>query len=147
MAIKRIEGGSRMSEAVIHNGTVYLSGSTADNLDQDIKGQTRETLGYIEHMLRKCGTSKSNLLSAVVWIKTFQDFPGMNAEWDKWVDPKNTPVRATVHSAELFDPRVLVEIKVIAALPDRPAKAARKPVAKRQTAKRQTTKRKAAKRR
>jgi enamine deaminase RidA (YjgF/YER057c/UK114 family) len=119
MGIKRIEVGSRMSEAVIHNGTVYLSGSAADSLDADITVQTRETLDYIDQMLAKCGTDKSHLLSALVWIKSFDDFAGMNAVYDKWIDPKNPPVRACVHSAELYDSRVLVEIKVIAAMPER----------------------------
>lgn len=129
MGIKRIDVGARMSEAVIHNGTVYLSGSAADNLDAGIAEQTKETLAYIDHMLAKCGTNKSHLLSALVWIKTFNDFAGMNAVWDGWIDPKNPPVRACVHSAELYDPRVLVEIKVIAALPPsaaRPAPAPRR---------------------
>ena len=121
MAIKRIDVGARMSEVVVHNGTVYLSGSAADSLDRDITVQTKETLAYIDEMLKKAGTNRSHLLSALVWIKSFSDFDAMNAVWDKWIDPKNPPVRACVHSAELYDPRVLVEIKVIAALPERAA--------------------------
>ncbi|MFO0998072.1 MAG: RidA family protein [Alphaproteobacteria bacterium] len=143
MAIKRIDVGSRMSEAVVHNGTVYLSGSAADSLDADITVQTKETLAYIDQMLKKAGTSKSHLLSALVWIKSFADFGAMNKVWDKWIDPKNPPVRACVHSAELYDPRVLVEIKVIAALPERPA--ARKPA--RPAPRRMTARRPAARRR
>lgn len=128
MAIKRIDVGTRMSEAVVHNGTVYLSGSAADSMDADITVQTQETLAYIDQMLAKAGSDKSKLLSAVIWIKSFKDFAAMNAVWDKWVDPKNPPVRACVHSAELFDDRCLVEIKVIAAVNERPAprKAARR---------------------
>lgn len=121
MAIKRIDMGTRMSEAVVHNGTVYLSGSAADSMDADITVQTQETLAYIDQMLAKAGSDKSKLLSAVIWIKSFKDFAAMNAVWDKWVDPKNPPVRACVHSAELFDDRCLVEIKVIAATNGRSA--------------------------
>ena len=121
MAIKRIDVGSRMSEVVVHNGTVYLSGSAADSLDRDITVQTKETLAYIDEMLKKAGTNRSHLLSALVWIKSFSDFDAMNAVWDTWIDPKTPPVRACVHSAELYDPRVLVEIKVIAAMPERAA--------------------------
>lgn len=128
MAIKRIDVGTRMSEAVVHNGTVYLSGSAADSMDADITVQTQETLAYIDQMLAKAGSDKSQLLSAVIWIQSFKDFAAMNAVWDKWVDPKNPPVRACVHSAELFDDRCLVEIKVIAAVKERaaPRKAARR---------------------
>lgn len=146
MAIKRIDVGTRMSEAVVHNGTVYLSGSAADSMDVNITVQTQETLAYIDQMLAKAGSDKSKLLSAVIWIKSFKDFAAMNAVWDKWVDPKNPPVRACVHSAELFDDRCLVEIKVIAAAGEgrsalrraarRPASARRAPAKKGKKAKR-----------
>ena len=39
----------------------------------------------------------------------------MNAEWDKWVSPGNTPARATVE-AKLAGPEYTVEIMVTAAL-------------------------------
>ncbi len=43
--IKRIETGPRMSEAVVHNGVVYLAGQVADDASQDIAGQTPGRLG------------------------------------------------------------------------------------------------------
>jgi enamine deaminase RidA (YjgF/YER057c/UK114 family) len=39
----------------------------------------------------------------------------MNSVWDAWVDPSNTPARATVE-ARLATPRYLVEIMVVAAI-------------------------------
>ncbi len=39
----------------------------------------------------------------------------MNAAWDAWVDPVNTPARATVE-AKLAQQKFLVEIAVVAAL-------------------------------
>ena len=39
--IVRIDTDSRLSRAVIYSGTVYLSGVTASDCDQDIKGQTQ----------------------------------------------------------------------------------------------------------
>ena len=114
MGIKRIDVGSRMSEAVIHNGTVYLSGSAADSLDSDITVQTQETLDYIDQMLAKCGTDKSHLLSALVWIKSFDDFAAMNAVYAEFFK-KDPPARSTVQVAKL--PRdVRVEIDVVAVL-------------------------------
>jgi enamine deaminase RidA (YjgF/YER057c/UK114 family) len=41
-------------------------------------------------------------------------FAQMNAEWDSWVSPGNTPARATVE-ARLASPKYGVEIMVIAA--------------------------------
>ena len=39
----------------------------------------------------------------------------MNAVWDAWVDPANSPARATVET-RLAAPKYLVEITVIAAV-------------------------------
>ncbi len=41
-------------------------------------------------------------------------FNEMNAEWDAWVSPGNTPARATVE-AKLANPKYNVEIMVVAA--------------------------------
>jgi enamine deaminase RidA (YjgF/YER057c/UK114 family) len=39
----------------------------------------------------------------------------MNAAWDAWIDPANTPARATVE-ARLATPKYLVEIMAVAAI-------------------------------
>ncbi len=46
-------------------------------------------------------------------MKTFGE---MNAVWDAWVSPGNTPARATVQSPALAAPGYDVEIMVTAAL-------------------------------
>jgi len=43
-----------------------------------------------------------------------RNFAAMNEVWDKWIDPKNPPARATVESA-LASPDALVEIMCTAA--------------------------------
>jgi enamine deaminase RidA (YjgF/YER057c/UK114 family) len=43
-----------------------------------------------------------------------RDFATMNEAWDSWVDPENTPARATVE-ARLARPNLRVEMMVIAA--------------------------------
>ena len=37
------------------------------------------------------GSSKSKLLSANTWITDMANFAEMNAVWDAWVAPGNTP--------------------------------------------------------
>src|SRR5690606_19009364 len=69
MPIRRLHTETRYSEAVIHNGAVYLSGQLADDLDGDIRQQTRETLASIERLLEEAGTSKARLLSATIHLK------------------------------------------------------------------------------
>jgi enamine deaminase RidA (YjgF/YER057c/UK114 family) len=118
MDIRRIDltqpPGPRMSRAVVRGDTVYLAGLTAGDTTQDVKGQTRQILDKIDSYLAQAGTSKSNLLSANLWIKDMALFADMNSVWNGWVDPENAPARACV-KAEMARPEVLVEIMVTAA--------------------------------
>jgi enamine deaminase RidA (YjgF/YER057c/UK114 family) len=114
MSIKRHDAGSILSQAVEHGETVYLAGVVAKNLDADVKGQTREILGEIDRLLAKCGSDKSKLLSATIWVTDIRNRVPMNEVWTAWTDPKNLPARACVE-ARLADPRALVEIMVTAA--------------------------------
>jgi enamine deaminase RidA (YjgF/YER057c/UK114 family) len=115
MAIERHDVGPRMSKAVVHGNTVYLAGIVADNpKGKSVKEQTQDILGQIEGFLKKAGTDKSKLLSANIWITDMAEFAEMNAVWDAWVAPGNTPARATVQ-ARLASPDYKVEIMVVAA--------------------------------
>jgi enamine deaminase RidA (YjgF/YER057c/UK114 family) len=103
----------RMSKVVVHNGIVYMSGQT-DTASPDITGQTKNVLAKIDDLLAQAGTSKSNLLTASIWLKDIEsDFKEMNATWGDWLDPENKPVRATVQSP-MARPQILVEIQVSA---------------------------------
>ncbi|MDF3852886.1 RidA family protein [Paracoccus sp. P2] len=112
-AIKRIETGPRMSQAVIHNGTVYLAGQVGKP-GEPVAEQTREVLAQIDRLLAECGSDKTRILSAQVWLADMADFAEMNAVWDAWVAPGHAPARATGESA-LATPDYKVEIIVTAA--------------------------------
>lgn len=112
--ITRIEAGSRMSKAVVHGDTVYLAGIVADDNSQDVTGQTRQILAEIDRLLALAGTDKSKLLRANIWLSDIATFGQMNAVWDAWVSPGNTPARATVE-ASLATPDYKVEIMVVVA--------------------------------
>ena len=115
MAIERHEVGPRMSKAVVHGNTVYLAGIVADNpKGKSVKEQTQDILRQIDGLLAKAGTDKSKLLSANIWITDMANFGEMNAVWDAWEAPGNTPARATVE-ARLAAPDYKVEIMVVAA--------------------------------
>ena len=116
MSIKRLGVGKRMSEAVIHGGKVYLSGFVADKtVGKPVKEQTADILSQIDATLAKAGTDKSKLLKANIWLTDIGKFAQMNAAWDAWVSPGNTPARATVES-KLAAPGLDVEIMVEAAI-------------------------------
>ena len=114
MSVTRINAGARMSSAVVHGNTVYLAGLTADDAKADVKGQTKQILDKVDKFLKEAGTDKSKLLSANIWITDMANFNEMNAVWDSWVSPGNTPARATVE-AKLAAPGYHVEIMVVAA--------------------------------
>ena len=115
MTIERIKPGPRMSGAVVHGNTVYLAGQVASNATgQSVTEQTKDILSIIDGLLKGAGTDKSKLLMANIWLTDMATFPEMNAVWDAWVAPGNTPARATVE-AKLAAPQFKVEIAVIAA--------------------------------
>ena len=113
--IKRFEIGKRMSQAVVHGNTVYLAGQVAEDPVNSVGDQTRQILVKIDHLLKQAGSDKSKILSANIWLADIKRFDEMNAVWDAWVSPGNTPARATVE-ASLARPVNLVEIMVVAAL-------------------------------
>ena len=115
MTINRHNAGPRMSGAVMHGDTVYLAGQVARDGSTSVKAQTEQILKQIDELLRAAGSSKSKLLSTTIYLASMATFDEMNAVWDAWVDPKNTPARATVE-AKLASPKYLVEIMVTAAI-------------------------------
>jgi enamine deaminase RidA (YjgF/YER057c/UK114 family) len=102
-----------MSQAVIHNGTVYLAGQVAKGAT--VKEQTTAILRQIDALLKQAGTDKSKLLSATIWLTSVANFSEMNSVWDAWVSPGNTPARACVE-AKLVAPDYAVEIACICAI-------------------------------
>ena len=114
MAVIRHHVGKRLSEIAVYNSTVYLAGQIADDTKQDITGQTREVLKSVDRLLGEVNSDKSLLLSVQIYLTDMANFPAMNAVWEEWVVPGNTPPRATVE-AKLANPECLVEVVVVAA--------------------------------
>lgn len=112
--IQRFHVGARLSEMAVHNGTVYLAGQVPDDPTKDIAGQTAEVLANIDKLLTEAGTDKSRILMAQIFLADLAEFPGMNAVWDAWVVPGQTPPRATVQ-AKLARPEWKIEVVVTAA--------------------------------
>ena len=111
--------GPRLSQIVIHNNTVYLSGQVG-NGGPDIKAQTKETCDKIDALLELAGTDKTNLLQCMIWVKDIKnDYAGMNEVYNEWIKD-GKPVRACVESNMVYKQegvQLLVEIQAIAALP------------------------------
>jgi enamine deaminase RidA (YjgF/YER057c/UK114 family) len=114
MTIKRLQKSSRMSQAVIHGGLVYLAGQVGTE-GADIKEQTHQTLDSIDKLLAASGSDKSHLLQATVWLADMADFPAFNAIWEAWIDRENPPARST-GQVPMVSPGYKVEITIVAAV-------------------------------
>ena len=112
--ITRFHVGPRLSDTAVHQGTVYLAGQVPDDSSQDIRGQTAQVLAMVDRLLAEAGSDKAHILSLTIYLKDMADYAAMNAVWDAWVAEGAAPGRACVE-AKLYDPRVLVEMMVVAA--------------------------------
>ena len=114
MAITRHESNAVYSKVVAAGNTVYTAGIVPADLNKDVKGQTAEVLTEIDRLLALCGTTKASIVSATIWLNDIRHREAMNEAWIAWVGgAANAPVRACVE-AKLVDPRMLVEIAVVA---------------------------------
>jgi len=113
--ITRLETGPRMSQAVIHGGTVHLAGQVGAP-GKSVTEQTKAVLAEIDRLLTAAGTDRTRILYAQIWLADMGTFAEMNAVWDAWVPQGHAPARAT-GEARLAGPDYKVEIIVTAALP------------------------------
>ena len=111
--IHRTNPQPQWSDAVTHDGTAYFvevpeSGDTSG-------AQALAVFTQAERTLSLCGSDKSRLLMATIYLKHMRDRAAFNAVWEQWVAPGNAPPRATVQ-AKLAKPEWKVEMVVTAAL-------------------------------
>ena len=114
MSIQRHHPSKILCDIVQYENTVYLAGVVADDLTQDVKGQTSQVLKRVDQLLSEVGSNKSKVLTAQVWLNDIRHRNAMNEVWLSWVDSKNLPARACVE-AKIADPTCLVETMVTAA--------------------------------
>ena len=112
-AIQRIESGARMSQAVVANGFVFLSGQVAEDTSVGVREQTQQVLASIDRLLADAGSDKARIVTATVYLSDIATFDDMNRAWEAWVARDAKPARATVE-AKLAAPEYLVEIQVVA---------------------------------
>lgn len=118
MSIQRIDSGPRMSQAVVHNKTVYLAGQvSAQPKGKSVAEQARDIFESIDRLLKLAGTDKTRLLSATVWLTDMATFDEMNRVWEAWVAGGAAPARATVLSPQLAGSDYRIEIGIVAAQP------------------------------
>jgi 2-iminobutanoate/2-iminopropanoate deaminase len=110
-----------LSAATRFGNLVFVAGQTgrhpvSGELGKDIREQTRNVLERIKTVLTAAGTSLDNVLSVTTHLTKREDLAAYNEEYAKYF-PTGKPARTTV-SVALNSPELLVEITVIACIPD-----------------------------
>ena len=114
MEIRRIGTTRRYSDAVVHNGTVYLV-EVPPNPEAPVAEQALAMLESVEGLLQQVGSDKSCLLMVTLYLADMADYEAVNIVWDEWLPEKTAPVRACVQSV-LANPQYRIEIALTAAL-------------------------------
>jgi enamine deaminase RidA (YjgF/YER057c/UK114 family) len=101
------------SRAVVNDDLVLTVAVAPDPVTPSMYEQSMKALARIDESLKLCGSDKSKILSAIVYIADMTRKSEMNRAWDEWVDTMNPPMRACI-GVELEPPHI-VEIVVTAA--------------------------------
>lgn len=106
------------SQAIVHNGFVFCSGSIPLNPKTmkveatDIEEQTTQVLKNMTAVLEASGSELRKVVKTLVFLKNMDDFQKMNSVYARFFDG-HKPARSAVQVAKLpLD--VLVEIECIA---------------------------------
>ncbi len=111
--IDRIGTNERLSPIVKHQGIIYLSGQFTDDESKDLTYQTNNMLEKVDKLLAEAGSDKSHILSAVIYLKTMDDYANFNTIWNSWLPNGTAPARTCVQ-AHMAREGMLVELSVIA---------------------------------
>jgi enamine deaminase RidA (YjgF/YER057c/UK114 family) len=101
------------SRTVVHDDLVFTVAVAPDPVTASMYEQSVKALARIDESLALCGSDKSKILTAIVYVADMSRKAEMNRAWDEWVDTKNPPMRACI-GVELEPPHI-VEIVVTAA--------------------------------
>jgi 2-iminobutanoate/2-iminopropanoate deaminase len=109
-----------LSRVVRFGNLVFVSGTGGRNPQTnelgDIREQTRCALEVIRTALAAAGLGLEHVLAVTTHLKRREDFAAYNEVYRTYF-PTDPPTRTTVQS-ELMNPDMLIEITVIAGVPD-----------------------------
>jgi 2-iminobutanoate/2-iminopropanoate deaminase len=111
--------GGHYSQAVIHNGLVYVSGqlpidpATGEKILSSIEAQTEQALRNVSEILKAAGSDLSRVLKMTVYISDIELWGAVNAVYAR-VMGEARPARAIVPIKDLHY-GFQIEIEAIAA--------------------------------
>src|SRR6186997_75216 len=94
------------SRAVSHEDLVFTVAVAPDPVTPSMYEQSVKALARIDESLAQCGSDKTKILSAIVYIADMKLKGEMNRAWVEWVDRKNPPMRACL-GVELEPPHIV----------------------------------------
>ena len=109
------------SQAIRHGHLVFVAGqvaldpATGQIVPGDVRAQTRRVLDNVQVILQAAGTSLAHAVECLCFLRDAGDFAAFNEAYAPYF-PMNPPARTTVQ-AVLPRPDLLVEIRVVAAIP------------------------------
>ncbi|HUS85666.1 MAG TPA: Rid family detoxifying hydrolase [Bacteroidales bacterium] len=112
------EPAGHYSQAVIHDGIVYVSGQlpvnpfTGEKVTGSIEEQTRQVLENIGIILKDCGSSRNSVLKTTVYVSDISLWGRVNEVYGAFFGD-HKPARAVVPVKELHF-GFLVEIEAVA---------------------------------
>lgn len=113
MNIQRLNPTPRWSDATIYQGVIHFV-EVPNDTSVDMPAQIRQLFAQAEATLAQCGSDKSRLLSATIYITDVANVAVLNQEWEAWLPEGCAPSRACL-KVELLNPDMLVEIAFVAA--------------------------------
>lgn len=108
------------SQAVVHNGLVYVSGilpimpDGTKLTDANIELQTLQVLQNLEAILHEAGASKQTVLKTTVYVSDMEDWPKINPIYAAFFEA-HRPARAIVPVGTLHY-GLNIELEAIAAV-------------------------------
>ncbi len=109
------------NQAIIHNGTLYVSGqiainpATGDLVTDNIEVETHQVMKNIGAILTKAGASFEDVIKCSVFVSDMGNYGRINAVYAEYFNDDTAPVRELVEVANL--PKyVNVEISAIVAV-------------------------------
>lgn len=112
-------GRARISHAVVHNGTVYVSGQVGRDPATGVARvggtaeQTMQSLENIKSVLEAAGSAMDKVIKTNCYISNMEEFQAFNKVWESYF-PENPPARLCIQA--VLGPTFLIEIEAIAAL-------------------------------
>jgi 2-iminobutanoate/2-iminopropanoate deaminase len=100
------------SPGILASGSklIFVSGQVANNLEADIRTQTKEVITKIKTILAEEKAFLSDVVKTTVYLADIKDFSTVNEEYKEFFSEISPPARAALQAAALpLNARIMIE--------------------------------------